>query len=101
IGAVVASQPDHVWLAQRGSGQGLYVGLADDAYIVASEPYGLVEETSRYIRMDGETPANLDNPNASRGQVVILDGDRGGTLEGIRRIAYDGTEIPVTADDVT
>ena len=29
----------------RGSGQALYVGLAEDAYIVASEPYGVVEET--------------------------------------------------------
>ena len=84
----------------RGSGQALYVGLADDAYVVASEPYGLVEETSRYIRMDGETPANLDNPNASRGQVLVLDGDRAGTMEGIRRIAYDGTELPVTDADV-
>ena len=28
-----------------GSGQALYVGLAEDAFVVASEPYGLVEET--------------------------------------------------------
>ena len=31
------------------------MGLAEDAFLVASEPYGLVEETSRYLRMDGET----------------------------------------------
>ncbi|MDQ1433050.1 MAG: hypothetical protein QOF40_3652, partial [Actinomycetota bacterium] len=101
IGANAANAPNQLLLALRGSGQALYVGLADDAYIVASEPYGLVEETARYIRMDGETPADLDNPNASRGQVIVLDGDQGGTLEGIRRIAYDGTDIPVTDDDVT
>ena len=34
-------------LALRGSGQALYVGLCEDAYIVASEPYGVVEETIR------------------------------------------------------
>ncbi len=100
IGASAASSPNQLLLALRGSGQALYVGLADDAYVVASEPYGLVEETAQYIRMDGETPANLDNPNASRGQVLVLDGDLAGSLEGIRRIAYDGTEVPVTDDDV-
>src|SRR4051794_5306627 len=100
IAAAAAQSPNEVLLALRGSGQALYVGLAEDAYIVASEPYGLVEETPRYIRMDGETPANLDNPTASRGQVVILNGDRAGTFEGITRIAYDGTVLPVTDADV-
>ena len=99
IGAASAEQPDTVLLALRGSGQGVYVGLADDAYIVASEPYGVVEETMRYIRLDGENPANPDVP-ASRGQVLVLDGSKAGTLEGIRRIAYDGTDVPVTARDV-
>ena len=78
IAASAASAPDQLLLALRGSGQALYVGLAEDAYVVASEPYGLVEETSRYLRLDGETPANLDNPNASRGQVVVLDGTQAG-----------------------
>ena len=31
----------------------------------------------------------------------LLDGDRAGSLAGIRRIAYDGTELPVTDDDLT
>ena len=48
-----------------------------------SEPYGVVEETDTYLRLDGETPANPDNPTASRGQIVVLDGSRAGTLEGI------------------
>lgn len=100
IAAAVADRPNSLMLALRGSGQALYVGLAGDAYIVASEPYGLVEETSDYVRMDGETPANPDNANASRGQILLLDGDRAGTLEGIERIAYDGTPIPVTEADV-
>ncbi|HLY81535.1 MAG TPA: glucosamine-6-phosphate synthase, partial [Acidimicrobiales bacterium] len=54
IAASTPVAPDRVHLALRGSGQALYIGLAEDAYIVASEPYGLVEETSAYLRMDGE-----------------------------------------------
>ena len=45
IGASAATHPDHLLLALRGSGQALYVGLADGCYVVASEPYGLVELT--------------------------------------------------------
>jgi glutamine---fructose-6-phosphate transaminase (isomerizing) len=99
IGATSSDHPDQVLLALRGSGQALYVGLADDSFIVASEPYGLVEETHTYLRMDGETPAR-EGEDTSRGQVIVLDGARAGTLAGIRRIAYDGTELPVSADDL-
>jgi glutamine---fructose-6-phosphate transaminase (isomerizing) len=100
IAANAAAEPDRLLLALRGSGQALYVGLADGAYIVASEPYGVIELTDRYLRMDGETPANPDNPTASRGQIVVLDGSRAGTFEGIDRLAYDGTPLPVTEADV-
>jgi glucosamine--fructose-6-phosphate aminotransferase (isomerizing) len=99
IAAASATEPDRVWLALRGSGQALYVGLADDAFIVASEPYGLVEETDTYVRMDGETPARAGE-EASRGQVVVLDGAEAGSLAGIRRFAYDGTALPITSDDL-
>ena len=92
--------PDKLQLALRGSGQALYVGLAEDAYIVASEPYGVVEETAEYVRMDGETPGNPENPNASRGQIIELDGDLAGTVDGMLRKAYDGTGLAVAADDV-
>jgi glucosamine--fructose-6-phosphate aminotransferase (isomerizing) len=101
IAASAVAAPEQVLLALRGSGQALYVGLAEDAYLVASEPYGLVEETSRYLRLDGETPANLENENASRGQVVLLDGARAGSLEGMERIAYDGTVMPVLEADLS
>jgi glucosamine--fructose-6-phosphate aminotransferase (isomerizing) len=100
IGAHVAAEPDRLLLALRGSGQALYVGLAEDAFVVASEPYGLVEETSEYLRLDGETPGNPQNPGASRGQIVSLDAARAGTTEGIERRAYDGTPLPVTTDDL-
>jgi glutamine---fructose-6-phosphate transaminase (isomerizing) len=100
IAANAAAGPDKLLLALRGSGQALYVGLAEGAYIVASEPYGVIELTSRYLRMDGETPANPDNPTASRGQIVVLDGSRAGTVEGIERLAYDGTPLAVSEADI-
>ena len=100
IGASQAGDPESLFLALRGSGQALYVGLADDAFIVASEPYGVVEETSRFLRMDGETPANPENPTASRGQIVQLTATGAGSVDGIRRWSYDGTELVVTEDEL-
>jgi glutamine---fructose-6-phosphate transaminase (isomerizing) len=90
IGVASAEAPSRLFLALSGSGQGLYVGLADDCYIVASEPYGVVEETSRYVRMDGE----------HGGEIVVLDGADAGELDGIVRLAYDGSLRPVSDDDV-
>ena len=100
IAACTADAPDRIQLALRGSGQALYVGLADDAFIVASEPYGVVEDTAIYLRMDGETPGNPENPQTSRGQIVELDRARAGSLEGITRQSYDGTLLPVTIDEL-
>ena len=96
IGAASAAAPDQLFLALRGSGQALYVGLADDCYIVASEPYGVVEETARYLRVDGETLS----PSGSRGQVFVLDGAHAGELSGVHRYAYDGSELPLADRDV-
>ncbi|MGI8755525.1 MAG: SIS domain-containing protein [Acidimicrobiales bacterium] len=95
IAANVASAPGRLQLALRGSGQALYIGLDEDLYVVASEPYGVVEDTTRYLRVDGETPADATDPSGTRGQVVELDGDQAGTVAGIRRRSYDGTELPV------
>ncbi|MEX1008915.1 MAG: SIS domain-containing protein [Acidimicrobiia bacterium] len=100
IGAQLDAVPEELFLSLRGSGQALYVGLAEDAFVVASEPYGLVEETPAYVRMDGETPADPNHPSATRGQVVVLDTEHAGTIDGIRRIAFDGTLLPVTSDEV-
>ena len=100
IGASISALPGDLMFALRGSGQALYVGLADDAFVVASEPYGVVEETATYLRMDGETPADVTNPNATRGQIVHLVGAAAGQLSGIERLAYDGTPLPVEADEL-
>ncbi len=100
IGAQMAEQPDRLLVALRGSGQALYVGVTEDAYLVASEPYGLVEVADRYVRLDGETPADPTNPTGSRGQIVSLQASRAGTVSGIVRFAYDGTELPVTEEEL-
>jgi glutamine---fructose-6-phosphate transaminase (isomerizing) len=97
VAAVAADAPDRLLLALRGSGQALYVGLAEDAFVVASEPYGLVQETSRYVRMDGETPPDGGGP---AGQVLVLDAGGAGTVEGIERLSYGGAVLPVTPDEV-
>ena len=99
IAASAADAADSLLLALRGSGQALYIGLAEDSFIVASEPYGVVEETATYLRLDGDIPVDPSNP-ASSGQVVRLAGARAGDREGIERWAYDGTAIPVVADDL-
>ena len=93
--------PDRLLLALRGSGQALYVGLAEDAFVVASEPYGVVEETDAlppHGRRDAGRPRQ---PTASRGQVVVLDGDRAGDARG-HRTGWPTTAppLPVADDDV-
>ena len=90
IAAMSSHDPDRMMLALRGSGQGLYVGLADDCFIAASEPYGVVEETRRYVRMDGE----------SGGEILLLDGEHAGELAGLRRLGYDGIERPIADDEI-
>ena len=78
--------PDRLLLALRGSGQALYVGLAEDAYVVASEPYGVVEETARYLRMDGES-----RPGPGRGPGRRARPRRGRHRRAASsRLTYDG-----------
>jgi glucosamine--fructose-6-phosphate aminotransferase (isomerizing) len=99
VAAESASDPNLLLLAQRGSGQALYVGFAPSAFVVASEPYGLAAECNTYVRLDGESMIDPGNP-ASQGQVVVLDRTRAGALDGIRRLSYDGRELPFEPDEV-
>ncbi|MEY4796564.1 MAG: hypothetical protein RJA50_48, partial [Actinomycetota bacterium] len=99
IAAASATAPDKLLLALHGSGQGLCIGLAEDRFIVASEPYGVVEETLNYVRMDGEALADVDNPS-SRGQVVALSGENAGELSGIELVSYDGRRLALSQDKV-
>ncbi|MDH3682261.1 MAG: glucosamine-6-phosphate synthase, partial [Acidimicrobiia bacterium] len=99
IGISTSGAPEDLHLALRGSGQGVYVGLAEDAFIVASEPYGVVEDSDLYVRMDGETPADPENPTASQGQILRLSGALAGDRAGVTRFAYDGSPLPIDDDE--
>ncbi len=91
--------PGRVFLAQRGSGQTLFIGLGKEHYITASEIYGLVEETSQYIRMGGEK--TLAGPeDKGEGQIFILDQNSRGGLAGIKAMHYDGSPIQLSQDTI-
>ncbi|MEY2741542.1 MAG: SIS domain-containing protein [Ilumatobacteraceae bacterium] len=99
IAVAAATEPGRLMLSLRGSGQGLCVGLAEDRYVVASEPYGVVEETMRYVRMDGESLADPADPS-SRGQVLALDAERAGELAGLRMRSHAGADIALGDGDL-
>ncbi len=82
--------PGKLFLAQKGSGQAIFVGIAQDHYIAASELYGVVEETQNYIKLNGE----------GKGQIVILDQHSAGGIEGIQSFYYDNQPIKLGSQDV-
>ncbi len=82
--------PGKIFLAQKGSGQALFVGVAPDHYIAASELYGIVEETRNFIQLKGE----------KKGQIVILDQNCPGGTAGITSFYYDNTPLDITEEDI-
>ncbi|RLB88015.1 MAG: glutamine--fructose-6-phosphate aminotransferase, partial [Deltaproteobacteria bacterium] len=82
--------PGKLFLAQKGSGQAIFVGIAPDHYIAASELYGVVEETQDYIKLNGE----------ENGQIVVLDQNSASGVEGIRSFYYDSRPIVLEASHV-
>ena len=54
VALVASDRPGEIFLAQKGSGQGLFIGPAGEAAGAASELYGLVELTDRYVKAHGE-----------------------------------------------
>jgi glucosamine--fructose-6-phosphate aminotransferase (isomerizing) len=95
IAAQTDEAPDELLLAVKGSGQGLYVGLAPACFLVASEVYGLVSWTDRYLRLDGSYGADGDI-----GTVITLSGRGAGTLAGLDRLTLAGRPRPVTDADL-
>jgi glutamine---fructose-6-phosphate transaminase (isomerizing) len=81
-------EPGRTYLALRGSGQALFVGLAQNHHIFASEVYGLVEETPEFLAMNGDSPRNQADPS-TRGQIFVLRDDLA-HLRGIEAFHYDG-----------
>jgi len=84
-------EPHKTYLALRGSGQALFVGLCQNGYIFASELYGVVEQTTQFVRMDGTTERVAGRPETA-GQVFVLDTSKRG-VEGIEVYSFDGTEL--------
>lgn len=85
-------EPGKMFLALKGSGQSLYVGVSPDQYVFSSELYGLVEVMPRFVKMNGEA-----RDGSAAGQIFILDPARGG-LGGIDAFSYDGKRLAL-ADD--
>ena len=115
-------EPDRIFLALRGSGQSIFVGIGEEGYFPASEIYGFVEETSHFIKMDGEKERIPGDPK-TQGQIFILNarpdlaltnisahpepqsGDQSAAqsadaLAGITAISYDGSLLPLSAKNI-
>jgi len=84
--------PGKMFLALKGSGQSIYIGVNVDQYMFSSELYGLVEVMPRFIKMSGETAEG-----AVAGQIFVLDQNRGG-LAGLSACGYDGTALVLSPD---
>jgi glucosamine--fructose-6-phosphate aminotransferase (isomerizing) len=91
--------PGKIFLAQKGSGQTIFIGLGKECYLTASEVYGLVEETSRYIKMEGEKSVN-ELGDKNQGQIFILDQESSGELTGIKALYYNGEPIQLSEDTI-
>lgn len=100
IAIMTSDNPAQLFLGLRGGGQGLFIGLGKDEFFVASEPYGVVEVSDSYVRVDGETPSDPQQPVTSRGQVFSLDQNKAGTIDGLRRDSYQGENIPVSEEEI-
>ncbi|MDQ1277556.1 MAG: hypothetical protein QG555_596, partial [Thermodesulfobacteriota bacterium] len=92
-------EPGKIFLALKGSGQAIYVGINPDGYIFASELYGLVEGTPFFVKMDGEK-SSTSGRTETNGQIFILAQDSPGGVDGIRACYYDGTPLLLTQSDV-
>ncbi|MEE9537548.1 MAG: SIS domain-containing protein [Desulfobacterales bacterium] len=91
--------PGKLFLAQRGSGQAVFVGIADEHYIPSSEVYGFVEETPYYLKLDGEKTVE-GKQGKTQGQIFILDQMSTGGLNGIKAQFYDGTPLGLNESDI-
>jgi glucosamine--fructose-6-phosphate aminotransferase (isomerizing) len=92
-------EPGRVFLALKGSGQTIYVGICERQYVFSSEVYGLVEETPDFIKMDGERQ-RIPGDERTRGQIFVLSNTSGGGLEGIEAMYYDGHPLRLGPEDV-
>ncbi|MFA7480959.1 MAG: SIS domain-containing protein [Vulcanimicrobiota bacterium] len=92
------ADPDKLYLALKGSGQSLFVGLMEQGYVFASELYGVVEQTPRFIRMDGTTEHVPGHPD-SCGQILILTREGRGRWESIEALSITGEGLKLSESD--
>jgi glutamine---fructose-6-phosphate transaminase (isomerizing) len=92
--------PGKLFLALKGSGQAIFIGLANGYYMPVSEIYGLVEETTSYIKMDGEALHQDESGISCNGQIFILDQSSSGGLDGIDAKFYDGAPILINQSHI-
>ncbi len=91
--------PGKLFLAQKGSGQTIFVGLGEEHYMPVSEVYGFVEDTHRFVKMDGEKV--VEGPEGrTQGQIFVLDQDSGGSVSEIKAMYYNGVPIFLSEADV-
>jgi glucosamine--fructose-6-phosphate aminotransferase (isomerizing) len=91
--------PGQLFLAQKGSGQAIFVGIGKDYYLAASEVYGFVESMPTYVKVEGEKVVEGEK-GKTQGQVFILDENAEDPVEDIRAFYYDGTPFPIRKDMV-
>ncbi len=91
--------PGKLFLAQKGSGQAIFVGLGEEHYMPTSEVYGFVEETQEFLKMDGEKVIQGQN-GPTQGQIFVLDQTSSGGLAGVSAYYYDGTPIRLNTEEV-
>ena len=91
--------PGKLFLAQKGSGQAIFVGISDDHFVPSSEVYGLVEETPYFVKMDGEKEIQ-GKAGLVQGQIFILNQESAGGIDGITAMYYDRTPLNLSEKDV-
>ena len=91
--------PGKIFLAQKGSGQAIFIGLSEDHYMPASEVYGFVEQTPFYLKMDGEKVVE-GKDGKTQGQIFVLSQESDGALQNIKAMFYDGTRVDLGEKDI-
>ena len=92
-------EPEKVYLALRGSGQALFVGFINGGYVFASELYGIVEESSSFVKLDGEKERITGNPS-TQGQIFVLDQSVPAGMEHLKTFYFDGAPLVLTEKDI-
>ena len=100
-------EPDKVFVARGGDGQGLYIGISPDSLIPASEPMGFVRRTNRYVNIEPYTgkepvPGQPDKKRQFETPVIaVIDRNEPPTVENIHLYRADnGASLPLTEEDV-